>query len=99
MDYYEFKNLYDAILKILTEKEKPLEINTRRLKHATARKNMVEILKAYKTFGGRFVTIGSDAHYTHIIGENFGAAIKMARELSLIPVYFEERKLKASPVV
>jgi len=99
MDYHEFKDIYDPILRTLAEKEKPLELNTRRLKRGTALKNTAEILKAYKNSGGRLVTIGSDAHYTHIVGENFGAAIAMARELSLTPVYFRNRKIVRIPGV
>ena len=93
MDYCEFKDVYDAIFKILVKKEKPLEINTRRLKYKSACDCMFEVLKAYKSCGGKYVTIGSDAHYAENIGIDFNEALKMAEELSFIPVYFKDRKI------
>jgi len=93
MDYFDFKETYDAILKILAQKEKPLEINTRRLEHRFVCNNMKQILKAYKNSGGSYVTIGSDAHRAEEVGRQINTAYSLARELSLKPVYFKERKI------
>ena len=91
--YSEFKDTYDAISGVLVEKEKPFEINTRRLKNKCARENAYAVLRGYKNRGGKYVTIGSDAHDAAGIGRNFDAALTIAKDLSLTPVYFKRRKM------
>ena len=54
-----------------------------------------EHIKAYREFGGEIVTIGSDSHNRHSIGENF----KEGKELLLEAGFknyceFENRKVK-----
>jgi len=93
IDYDEYKKIYDEIFDVLSKKEKPLEINTRRLNKKSAHKCAYGVLKGYRERGGLYVTIGSDAHNTGSIGVNFNTAEAMVRELSLVPVYFKNRAM------
>ena len=94
MDYDEFKNEYGAIFETLIKKEKPPEINTRRLKLTHAKDNAYKVFKGYKDLGGKYVTLGSDAHTADAVGRNFKAALGICESLSLIPVYFSNREIK-----
>ena len=94
IDYATFKEDIDNVLKIVVEREKVLELNTRRFNVRRALKELVPIYNRYKELGGKYVTIGSDAHKVEAVGNYFDIAIKFARELDLKIVTFCERKLE-----
>ena len=94
LDYETFKPAIDAVLKIVVERDKVLELNTRRFGSARAIAELVPVYKKYRALGGRFVTLGSDAHKVDAIGNYFARALDFARELDLTPVTFRERKLE-----
>ncbi len=83
IDYETFKNEIDEVLKIIVERGKILELNTRRLNQNTAVDALKPVYKRYKDFGGKFITIGSDAHVVGAVGANFDVALKFAEELNL----------------
>lgn len=91
IDYATFAAEIDAVLKIVVEREKVLELNTRRFGSDRAVRELVPVYKKYRTLGGRFVTIGSDAHRVDAIGNYFDRALNFAHELDLTPVTFCER--------
>ncbi|WP_040213449.1 histidinol phosphate phosphatase [Clostridium polynesiense] len=91
--YYEDHKYYiDELLKILVEKEKAMEINTRRLNDAEAVKSLMKIFKRFNQLGGTMVTVGSDAHRSKDIGNNFSEARELAEACGLKIVYFKNRK-------
>jgi histidinol-phosphatase (PHP family) len=65
------------------ERGKILELKTRRLNQNTAVDALKPVYKRYKDFGGKFITIGSDAHVVGAVGANFDVALKFAEELNL----------------
>lgn len=94
IDYENFSTEIDAVLKILVGREKVLELNTRRFFSERAVNELVPVYKKYRELGGRFVTIGSDAHKVSAVGNCFTRAVDFVRELDLTPVTFCERKLE-----
>ena len=94
IDYATFKAAIDAVLKVVVERGKVLELNTRRFGSARAVSELVPVYKKYRALGGRFVTLGSDAHRVDAIGNYFARALDFARELDLTPVTFFERRLE-----
>lgn len=94
IDYATFKPEIDEILKIVVEREKVLELNTRRINEVRGFKELFPVYKRYRELGGRFVTIGSDAHRTSAIGGNFSRAVELVEALELIPVTFCRRKIE-----
>ena len=94
IEYEKFKNEIDEILKIIVEREKVLELNTRRFDKIRSIEELVPIYKSYKNFGGKFVTIGSDAHKVENVGMNFVRAMNFINELDLIPVTFCRREIE-----
>ena len=94
IDYPTFAAQIDEILKIVVERGKVLELNTRRFFSARAVEELIPVYKKYRELGGRFVTIGSDAHKVEAVGNYFNRALEFAHELELTPVTFCERKLE-----
>ena len=93
LDYENFKPEIDEVLKIIVEREKILELNTRRLDKKSVLEELLPIYRQYKNFGGKFITIGSDAHKVENVGKNFQAALDFAEELNLTPVTFSRRSI------
>lgn len=89
----EFSGYLDKIFSILLKKNKVIEVNTRRLGDEKAIKSLIPIYKRYKDLGGKYVTIGSDAHSKEGIGLHIDAAKYIIKEADLTPVYFKERKM------
>ena len=83
IEYEIFRREIDEVLKILVERKKILELNTRRLKSKIALKGLEAVYKRYKDLGGEFVTIGSDAHNIDAVGANFDVALNFVEELNL----------------
>ncbi|MBD3879771.1 MAG: histidinol-phosphatase HisJ family protein [Quinella sp. 1Q5] len=94
INYATFKAEIDDVLKVVIERGKVLELNTRRFDKIRAIEELVPVYKRYRELGGRFVTIGSDAHRIAAIGNYFEDALKFAHELELTPVTFCERQLE-----
>lgn len=84
--------ILDEIFKTLISREKVLEINTRRLDNKDTFYNMIHIYNRYKELGGKYITLGSDAHTINDIAINFKNALKLSEMLNLKPIYFKNRK-------
>ena len=94
IDYETFHADIDEVLKIIIEREKVLELNTRRLDKKSVVDELLPIYRRYKELGGKFITIGSDAHNVGAVGNYFDTASDMVNELNLIPVTFRNRKIE-----
>lgn len=92
--YHEYREYLDAILATLADKGKCLEINTRRMGDTQAAACLLPIYKRFHELGGRWVTIGSDAHCAADIGKNFSVALQIADRCGLQPVYFSKRQMQ-----
>jgi histidinol-phosphatase (PHP family) len=92
--YHEFTERMDAVLAVLVDKGTCLELNTRRLGNPAVMHNLLPIYKRYRELGGRYVTIGSDAHRPEDIGKHFPAALAMLEQCGLRAVRFKERQLQ-----
>ena len=65
----------DAILRLLIEKGKGIEINTGGWKAGLAETNPCrDVLRRYRELGGEIITMGSDAHTPEYIGYRFADA-------------------------
>lgn len=90
---YEEKMLR-RIFETMLKQNMILEINT-----SSIRKGIpecmpgAEILQLYRECGGRFVTIGSDAHCEEDLAADFGQADQLVQKAGLQKVYFRERRM------
>lgn len=70
--YIKYKDVIDAILKLLIEKGKGIEINTGGFKYGLGHPNPTEeIIARYHELGGEIITIGADAHAPEHIAFDF----------------------------
>lgn len=90
--------LFDKLFGLLIDKNKPIEINTRRLDDAAAVAGLLPLYKRYYELGGRYCTIGSDAHYKEHVGRRLQEGYNIAEQCRLIPVYFKARKMQLMEV-
>ena len=91
--YAEFADEIDAVLKNAIACEVVMEINTRRLGAKEALESLVPIYQRYRELGGRFVTLGSDAHTPDAVGAHLMLAYDFAESLQLIPVAFSRQQM------
>ena len=94
ISYGEFTDEIDAVLRALVETDTAIEINTRRLGTPRGTKELAPIYRRYYGLGGRYVTIGSDAHVLAGIGRSYDRARELARIFDLTVVTFRERQMR-----
>ncbi|NLU44953.1 MAG: histidinol-phosphatase HisJ family protein [Acholeplasmataceae bacterium] len=92
LHYLEHPKLWDQVFQILIDGNKAIEINTRRLDLPSAVESLMVLYKRFKDLGGRYVTLGSDAHYPEHVGRRMQEAVAVARQCNLQPVYFKKRE-------
>jgi len=92
--YEEYSTYYDLIFRQLVENGQIIELNTRRLGKPEAARSLYTLYKRYYELGGRYVTLGSDAHVSENIGHCFPQARVMLDEIGLTPVWFMGRKMR-----
>ena len=80
----DYQDVIDEILKFIIEKDIKLEINTSNLSKGFDFFNPhTDIIKRYKELGGKYVTLGSDAHKAEYIGYGFDKAYEIANSFDL----------------
>lgn len=94
LSYANFSEKIDAVLQAAVDTDTVMELNTRRLKSRLARKELMPIYRRYRELGGRYVTLGSDAHTADAIGNSFSEAAEMTEACGLQLVTFCQRKLE-----
>ncbi len=70
LNYFDHKEVIDPVLKLLIENGKGIEVNLSGKPYGLDTFHpSLDILKAYKNFGGEIITIGSDTHNTQDVRE------------------------------
>jgi len=90
--YYQDSKMKE-IFKYLLDKDMVMEINTSSLRkgHSETMPGK-ELLQIYKDCGGRYVTVGSDAHEAKDLAADNQIAKKLIEEVELREVVYENRK-------
>lgn len=90
--YYSEAKIKD-IFKLLLDKDMVIEINTSSLrKGLNETMPGKELLEIYKDCGGKYVTVGSDAHEIKDVGADDNVAQKLISDLALQRVAYVQRK-------
>lgn len=94
IEYFEYFEVLDNILKLLIEKGKGIEVNTAGYRYGLEYFHPnLEILTRYKELGGTIVTIGSDAHKCEDVCSNFSKVKNILKDLRYTHyTIFESRK-------
>lgn len=80
----DYRDLIDEILKLIISKDIKLEINTANLAKGFSFPNPhTDIIRRYKELGGKYVTVGSDAHKAGNIGYGFDVVKDMVKQFNL----------------
>jgi len=90
--YKNYASHFDAVFKTLIETDRVIEINTSRLGDNKLIQKLVPIYTRFVQLGGRYCTIGSDAHLPESVGRNFDKALWLAGESGMKVVYYKDRK-------
>ena len=86
------------IIRKLIERGKALEINTSMVEERGVMQPSADLIKLYKSLGGRLVTIGSDAHHFSLVGRGIKQAETLLREVGFEGVtVFVGRKARIIP--
>lgn len=93
IDLATYGGKIDEILKALLDANIILELNTRRFTEKGAPADLKPIYSRYKELGGKYVTIGSDAHTAENVGHFLAEGEALAKECGLETVIFYERQL------
>ena len=96
----QYRDFVEPILELLVAKEIALEINTRGTYDWQGRVGPEEwVLNRYKVLGGKYVTIGSDAHTTKWIGAGFDEAVALLKKTGFDAyTIYQDRKPKQIPI-
>lgn len=100
--YKDFPDIIEAVLRLLAENGKAIEINTKTYQDYNGRTPALDddIMKRYKELGGEIVSLGSDSHSAGHIGLNFDMfAAKLARLGFKYIAHYENRRLVMTPIV
>ncbi len=74
LDYTEFSDIIDAILKELISSGIGLELNTAGLRYGKHPNPHEDVIRRYRELGGTYITVGSDAHTPDVIAYAFHKA-------------------------
>ena len=92
MQYEDFPELYDEILRALIENGRGLEINTSAVSSIHEYLPSKAFLQRFRELGGEIVTIGSDAHTASRTGQHIDGALALAQDVFGYVCTFEQRK-------
>ncbi len=95
MTYEDNADLYDQLFEILISRGKGIEINTSMKASWDLFSPGYSIVRRYFEFGGRIITVGSDAHLPSQVGAYCDEAAKMLREIGFTAICtFDKRQPK-----
>lgn len=90
----DYQDIIDTILKTLIRKDKGLEVNTSGIRYGLKDPHPnIDIVKRYKEFGGKIITIGSDAHQAKDLASNFIEVCYMLESIGVdeVAIYHHRR--------
>jgi histidinol-phosphatase (PHP family) len=90
----KYGDYIEAILKYLVENGKTFEINTKTYtNHAGYIPKLdLNILKRFKELGGKYVSVGSDAHYAEHLSADIDMAYSAALEAGFDSITFFQKR-------
>lgn len=93
IDLSKFKDQIDEILLLTAKSGKALEINTAALRQPLNKLSPeVDIVKRFKELGGKYVSVGSDAHYAEHLAADIDMAYSCALEAGFDSITFFQKR-------
>lgn len=99
-DINKYSAIVDEILKLTAEKQIALEINSGGLRQPiNCLSPEIDTIRRFKELGGRYVSVGSDAHFAKDIGVGIKNAMSVAKEAGFDCVtIFQKRQPLEIPI-
>ncbi len=92
IDLSNYKNQIDEILLMTAKGEKALEINTAALRQPLNKLSPeIDIVKRFKELGGKYVSVGSDAHYAEHLACDIDKAYSCVLEAGFDSITFFQK--------
>ena len=92
IDLNNYKKQIDEILSMTAKSDKALEINTAGLRQPINKLSPeVDIVKRFKELGGKYVSVGSDAHYAEHLACDIDMAYNCALEAGFDSITFFQK--------
>lgn len=93
IDLNKFKNQIDEILVKTAKTDKALEINTAALRQPLNKLSPeVDVIKRFKELGGKYVSVGSDAHFAEHLAADIDMAYNAALEAGFDSITFFQNR-------
>lgn len=93
IDLNNYKKQIDEILLLTAKTDKALEINTAALRQPLNKlQPEIDVIKRFKELGGKYVTVGSDAHYAEHLAAGIDKAYDAAIEAGFDSITFFQRR-------
>lgn len=93
IDLNNFKNQVDEILILTAKSDKALEINTAALRQPLQKLSPeIDVIRRFKELGGKYVSVGSDAHYAEHLAADIDMAYSAALEAGFDSITFFEKR-------
>lgn len=92
IDLNNYKKQIDEILSMTAKSDKALEINTGGLRQPINKLSPeIDIVKRFKELGGKYVSVGSDAHYAEHLAADIDIAYNCALEAGFDSITFFQK--------
>ncbi len=92
LKYEDHRDIIDEILRELVRKDKGLEMNTSGVDRCGGYLPTADVFRRFHELGGRIVTVGSDAHQAHRVGQYTFDACEILKDIFGYVCTFENRK-------
>jgi histidinol-phosphatase (PHP family) len=79
-EFLQHESIINAIFKVLVDRNKAMEINTKNLDSEKCKAVYLFLLQRFRQMGGKWITFGSDAHQAKDIGKMYHEAKKMINQ-------------------
>ncbi len=101
VDLSRYYDKIDAILKLVAQNGKGIEINTSEIgKNLNETMPSLEILKRYRSLGGEIVTLGSDSHRAETLGSGISQGMDLLEEAGFgYFTFYKEREPRLIKIV
>lgn len=93
LNIMDFRDIISDILSLLAKNEKALEVNTSGLRQPIGETLPSSyFVKWFKDLGGKYITLGSDAHYATDVGSGFDKGLKMVYDCGFRNIALYEQR-------
>ena len=90
----EFGDAVDIVWQAVIDKGIVPELNTRRFDNTNNIQPLLKLYERYAALGGKYISLGSDAHKSEHVGFKLREAANFAAQFGLKPVYFVNRQMQ-----